>query len=222
MLIDLSHTVEHGMITYKGLPGPIISDHLSREASKANYEAGTEFHIGRIEMVANTGTYLDSPFHRYPEGKDLSQLELSSLANLDSLVVRSLSAEIDSSQRGISPAALAGSNLKGKAVLFHTGWDRHWRTEKYSDGTHPFLTAETAEFLMQAQAALVGIDSFNIDDTTTGTRPVHSLLLASEIPIVEHLCNLDALPDSDFRFFAVPVKVKAFGTFPVRAFALRE
>jgi arylformamidase len=222
MLIDLSHTVEHGMITYKGLPGPIISDHLSREASKANYEAGTEFHIGRIEMVANTGTYLDSPFHRYPEGKDLSQLELSSLANLDSLVVRSLSAEIDSSQRGISPAALAGSNLKGKAVLFHTGWDRHWRTEKYSDGTHPFLTAETAEFLVQAQPALVGIDSFNIDDTTTGTRPVHSLLLASEIPIVEHLCNLDALPDSDFRFFAVPVKVKAFGTFPVRAFALRE
>jgi arylformamidase len=222
MLIDLSHTVEHGMITYKGLPGPIISDHLSREASKANYEAGTEFHIGRIEMVANTGTYLDSPFHRYPEGKDLSQLELSSLANLDSLVVRSLSAEIDSSQRGISPAALAGSNLKGKAVLFHTGWDRHWRTEKYSDGTHPFLTAETAEFLVQAQPALVGIDSFNIDDTTTGTRPVHSLLLASEIPIVEHLCNLNALPDSDFRFFAVPVKVKAFGTFPVRAFALRE
>jgi arylformamidase len=222
MLIDLSHTVEHGMITYKGLPGPIISDHLSREASKANYEAGTEFHIGRIEMVANTGTYLDSPFHRYPEGKDLSQLELSSLANLDSLVVRSLSAGIDSSQRGISPAALAGSNLKGKAVLFHTGWDRHWRTEKYSDGTHPFLTAETAEFLVQAQPALVGIDSFNIDDTTTGTRPVHSLLLASEIPIVEHLCNLDALPDSDFRFFAVPVKVKAFGTFPVRAFALRE
>ena len=222
MLIDLSHTVEHGMITYKGLPGPIISDHLSREASKANYEAGTEFHIGRIEMVANTGTYLDSPFHRYPEGKDLSQLGLSSLANLDSIVVRSLTAGIDSSQRGISPAALAGSDLKGKAVLFHTGWDRHWRTEKYSDGTHPFLTAETAEFLVKAKPALVGIDSFNIDDTSTGTRPVHSLLLAAEIPIVEHLCNLDALPDSDFRFFAVPVKVKAFGTFPVRAFALRE
>lgn len=222
MLIDLSHTVEHGMITYKGLPGPIISDHLSREASKEKYAAGTEFHIGRIEMVANTGTYLDSPFHRYPEGKDLSQLELSSLANLNGIVVRSLTAGIDSSQRGISPAALVGSDLKGKAVLFNTGWDRHWRTERYSDGTHPFLTAETAEFLVKAQPALVGIDSFNIDDTTTGSRPVHSLLLDAEIPIVEHLCNLDALPDSNFRFFAVPVKVKSFGTFPVRAFALHS
>lgn len=222
MLIDLSHTVEHGMITYKGLPGPIISDHLSREASKEKYAAGTEFHIGRIEMVANTGTYLDSPFHRYPAGKDLSQLELSSLANLDGILVRSLSAGTDSRERGISPAALVGSDLKGKAVLFNTGWDRHWRTERYSDGTHPFLTAETAEFLVKAQPALVGIDSFNIDDTTTGSRPVHSLLLDAEIPIVEHLCNLDALPDSNFRFFAVPVKVKSFGTFPVRAFALHS
>lgn len=220
MFIDLSHTVEHGMITYKGLPGPIISDHLSREASKSLYAAGTEFYIGRIEMVANTGTYLDSPFHRYPEGKDLSQLELSSLANLECIVVHSLTPGIDSSQRGVSPAGLAGSDLKGKAVLFHTGWDRHWGTEKYSDGTHPFVTEETAEFLVTAQPALVGIDSFNVDDTSTRTRFAHSLLLAAEIPIVEHLCNLEALPDSDFRFFAVPVKVKAFGTFPVRAFAL--
>jgi len=220
MLIDLSHTVEHGMITYKGLPGPIISDHLSREASKSNYEAGTEFHIGRIEMVANTGTYLDSPFHRYPEGKDLSQLELRSLANLESALVRCLTAGTDPSQRGISSETLASRDLKGKAVLFQTGWDRHWRTEKYSDGTHPFLTAETAEFLVKARPALVGIDSFNIDDTSAGSRPVHSLLLAAEIPIVEHLCNFDSLPDSDFRFFAVPVKVKNFGTFPVRAFAL--
>jgi|SRR5687768_14755596 len=222
MLIDLSHTVEHGMITYKGLPGPIISDHLSREASKSIYEAGTEFHIGRIEMVANTGTYLDSPFHRYPQGKDLSQLELDSIANLEGFVVRSLTVGTDPSQRGISPAGLAGSDLKGKAVLFHTGWDRHWRTKKYSDGTHPFLTAATAEFLVRAQPALVGVDSFNIDDTSTGTRPAHSLLLGAEIPIVEHLCNLEALPGSDFRFFAVPVKIKAFGTFPVRAFALHE
>ena len=220
MLIDLSHTVEHGMITYKGLPGPIISDHLSREASKSVYAAGTEFHIGRIEMVANTGTYLDSPFHRYPEGKDLSQLDLDSIANLEGFVVRSLTAGSDPDQRGISAAGLAGGDLKGKAVLFHTGWDRHWRTEKYSDGTHPFLTAETAEFLVRAQPALVGIDSFNLDDTSTGTRPAHSLLLSAEIPIVEHLCHLDALPDHNFRFFAVPVKVKAFGTFPVRAFAL--
>ena len=132
MLIDLSHTVEHGMITYKGLPGPIISDHLSRSASKSVYEAGTEFHIGRIEMVANTGTYFDSPFHRYANGKDLSQLELGSLANLESMLVRCFTAGSDPSKRGISPEALAGcDDLKGKAVLFHTRWDRHWRTEKY-------------------------------------------------------------------------------------------
>ena len=221
MLVDLSHTVEHGMITYKGLPAPIISDHLSRSASRSVYEAGTEFHIGRIEMVANTGTYLDSPFHRYSDGKDLSQLELDSLANLETVLVRCLTAGSDPSRRGISPEALAGGdNLQGKAVLFHTGWDRHWRTDKYSDGTHPFLTAETAEFLVEARPALVGIDSFNIDDTSAGRRPTHSLLLAAEIPIVEHLCNLNALPDSAFRFFAVPVKVKEFGTFPVRAFAV--
>ena len=222
MFIDLSHTIEHGMITYKGLPGPIISDHLSRAASKAIYEAGTEFHIGRIEMVANTGTYLDSPFHRYPEGKDLSQLELSSLANLESVLVRCLTAGSEPCQRGISAEALADRDLKGKAVLFHTGWDRHWRTDKYSDGTHPFLTAETAEVLVKARPALVGIDSFNIDDTSGGRRPAHSLLLAAEIPIVEHLCNLEALPETALRFFAVPVKVKAFGTFPVRAFALHN
>jgi kynurenine formamidase len=220
MLIDLSHTVEHGMITYKGLPGPIISDHLSRETSRSVYEPGTEFHIGKIEMVANTGTYLDSPFHRYPDGKDLSELELSSLANLDSIVIRAQFAGDDAKQRGISPASFKASELKGKAVLFHTGWDKHWRTDKYSDGTHPYLTEETAAALVNAQPALVGIDSFNIDDTSAGKRPVHSLLLAANIPIVEHLCNLDAVPDSNFRFFAVPVKVKAFGTFPVRAFAI--
>jgi len=220
MLIDLSHTVEHGMITYKGLPGPIISDHLSRAASRSVYEAGTEFHIGKIEMVANTGTYLDSPFHRYRDGKDLSELELNSLANLNGVVVRALASGTDSNQRGISPASFNGCELKGKAVLFHTGWDRCWRTDKYSEGTHPYLAVKTVEFLLSAQPALVGIDSFNIDDTSTGKRPAHSMLLGAGVPIVEHLCNLQALPDSDFRFFAVPVKVKDFGTFPVRAFAV--
>ena len=220
MFIDLSHTIEHGMITYKGLPGPIISDHLSRAASRSIYEAGTEFHIGKIEMVANTGTYLDSPFHRYAEGKDLSQLDLRSLANLETVVVPCLDSSADPAHRGILPKSLSGLELKDKAVLFYTGWDRHWRTERYSDGTHPFLTAETVEVLAAAGPALVGIDSFNIDNTSTGARPAHSILLAANIPIVEHLCNLDALPDSGFRFFAVPVKVKAFGTFPVRAFAL--
>lgn len=215
-IIDVCHTIHDGMITYKGLPPPVISDHLSRESSRAFYASGTEFHIGKIEMVANTGTYLDSPFHRYPEGKDLSELDLRSLANLEGIVVRCNGA----SERAITPAAFENLDLKNKAVLFHTGWDMRWRTENYSDGTHPFLTAEGAECLTEAGAALVGIDSYNIDGTAAGRRPVHSILLAHDIPIVEHLCGLNELPDSGFRFFAVPVKVKGFGTFPVRAFAI--
>lgn len=215
-LIDVSHTVEHGMVTYKGLPSPVISDHLTRERSREHYAAGTEFHIGKIEMVANTGTYLDSPFHRYQDGVDLAGLDLNSLANLDGLVIRAS----DSGDRAITVATLNGLDLKDKAALFHTGWDHHWRTETYSNGSHPFLAAETAEYLAQSGAKLVGIDSYNIDDTSTGTRPVHSILLRQNIPVVEHLCGLKELPDQGFRFFAVPVKVKAFGTFPVRAFGL--
>lgn len=215
-LIDVSHTVEHGMITYKGLPAPVISDFLSREESQSHYANGTQFHIGKIEMVANTGTYLDSPFHRYPEGTDLARLELTSLANLDCIVVR----RVNSQERAVSVADIRDLNVSNKAVLFHSGWDRYWRTEKYSDGSHPFLTRDAAEHLAQAGASLVGIDSYNIDDTAALDRPVHSVLLAHDIPIVEHLCNLDQLPDKDFKFLAVPVKVKDFGTFPVRAFAI--
>ena len=215
-LIDVSHTVEHGMITYKGLPAPVITDHLTREASEKLYASGTQFQIGRIDMVANTGTYLDSPFHRYADGTDLAGLDLSSLANLDGVVVRRL----DSPSRAISKGALTGLKLHGKAVLFHTGWDVHWRTEDYSNGSHPFLTADTAEYLVDAGATLVGIDSYNIDDTANGQRPAHSILLRHGIPIVEHLCGLNELPDQGFRFFAVPVKVKGMGTFPVRAFGL--
>jgi arylformamidase len=219
-IIDVCHTIHHGMITYKGLPPPVISDHLSRADSRAHYAPGTEFHIGKIEMVANTGTYLDSPFHRYPDGKDLSELDLRSLANLEGLVVHCANgAEARPSGRACL-TSLEHLDVKGKAVLFHTGWDAHWRTEKYSDGTHPFLTADAAEYLASNKAALVGIDSYNIDDTTGGSRPVHSILLAHDIPIVEHMCGLNELPDSGFRFFAVPVKVKNFGTFPVRAFAI--
>lgn len=214
-LIDVSHTVSDGMITYKGLPGPIITEHLSRAASQSYYAAGTEFQIGRIEMVANTGTYLDSPFHRYADGKDLSGLGLASLANLDGVVIRHLDGE-----RALSQTALAGLELEGKAVLFQTGWDRHWLTEAYADGTHPFLTAAAADYLVAAGVALVGIDSFNIDDTEDRSRPAHSILLRHDIPIVEHLCGLDQLPDAGFTFFAVPVKVEGFGTFPVRAFAM--
>ena len=215
-IIDVCHTIHDGMITYKGLPPPVISDHLTRERSREHYAPGTEFHIGRIEMVANTGTYLDSPFHRYPEGTDLAGLSLYSVANLDGVVIR----RGVTAPRAIEPSAFASLELKDKAVLFNTGWDARWRTEAYSDGTHPFITADAAELLVSKGAALVGIDSYNIDDTATGERPAHSILLAANIPIVEHLCGLGELPDSDFRFFAVPVKVKNFGTFPVRAFGI--
>src|SRR5688572_6966147 len=169
-LIDVSHTIEEGMITYKGLPPPVITDHLSRAQSRKVYAPGTEFHIGKIEMVANTGTYIDSPFHRYPDGVDLAGLNLHSLANLDAIVVR----KVNVPEREISVAAVAGLNVRGKAVLFYTGWDAHWRTERYSDGTHPFVTADAAEHLVEAGAVLVGIDSYNIDDTTGNSRPAHS------------------------------------------------
>lgn len=215
-LIDLSHTVEHGMITYKGLPGPIICDFLSREASKEHYAEGTTFHIGKIEMVANTGTYIDSPFHRYANGKDLSELALESIADLEGLVFRA-----DPGQRAIGPQLFSVTDVRGKAVLIHTGWAKHWGSAQYFDG-HPFLTAEAAEWLQSSGVALVGIDSLNIDDTTGGHRPVHSILLGADIPIVEHMCRLENLPDSGFKFHAVPVKVRNFGTFPVRAYAVVE
>ena len=239
-LIDLSHTVSHGLITYKGLPAPIICDFLSREESREHYAPGTELHIGKIEMVANTGTYLDSPFHRYEDGKDLSELELASLANLEGVLVTreaAKEAKAPTSRRtpnsAVDANAFEGLDVRGKAVLIHTGWSQHWRTDKYFEGTHPFLTRDAAQFLADQGAALVGIDSYNIDDTADLTRPAHSILLGKEIPVVEHMCNLQSLIDAladyplaaaggsvPFRFFAVPVKVKGMGTFPVRAFAI--
>ena len=213
-LIDVSHTIEAGMITYKGLPAPLMCDFLSREASRKNYADGHEFVINKLEMVGNTGTYLDSPFHRYASGKDLSQLELSQLAHLDAVVVRapheqSITVDVD---------AFTGVNVTGKAVLVHTGWAGLWRTDRYFEN-HPYLTEAAAKHLVQAGAKLVGIDSHNIDDTRTRTRPVHTVLLGAEIPICEHMCNLGSLPDDNFHFYAVPPKLKNFGTFPVRAFA---
>lgn len=213
-LIDLSHSIHHGLVTYRGLPAPIVTSFLSREDSRKTYAAGTEFHIGRIEMVANTGTYLDSPFHRYDGGDDLSQLKLSSLAGLEGLVVR-----MDPGRgRALGREYFSSLDISGKAVIVCTGWDEHWGTEKYFEG-HPFLTRDAAEFLADSQPALVGIDSLNIDDTADMTRPAHSLLLAAGVLIVEHMCNLHELPDHGFHFYAVPPKVENFGTFPVRAFA---
>jgi len=215
-LIDLSHEVEHGMITYKGLPAPIICDFLSRDESRKHYAAGTEFNIGKIEMVANTGTYVDSPFHRFADGLDLSELPLESLVDLESLVVHAREFG-----RTISAKAFQGLDVKGKAVLIHTDWARHWRTDQYFEG-HPFLTRDAAECLAEAGAAFVGIDTYNIDDITDGTRPAHTILLGNRIPICEHMCALENLPNRGFRFHAAPVKVKAFGTFPVRAYAVLD
>lgn len=213
-LIDLSHTIEDGMITYKGLPAPIVCDHLSREQSRSVYAAGTEFHIGKLTMVANTGTYIDSPFHRYVDGDDVAGLGLQSLAALDVVVVHAAGM----SRRALPREVFGGFDVTGKAVLVHTGWARHWRTDQYFEG-HPFLTAAAAEYLRDAGATLVGIDSFNIDDTGDGRRPVHTVLLRAGIPIVEHLRGLEQLPATGARFTAVPPKVKGMGTFPVRAYA---
>jgi kynurenine formamidase len=215
-LIDLSHEVEQGMITYKGLPAPIICDFLSRAESRSHYTGGTEFSIGKIEMVANTGTYVDSPFHRFADGIDLSELPLESLVDLEGIVVHA-----QEFGRAISAKAFQGLELRGKAVLIHTGWAHHWRTDQYFEG-HPFLTRDAAECLLEAGAAFVGIDTYNIDDTSDGTRPAHTILLGKRIPICEHMCGLESLPDSGFRFHAAPVKVKAFGTFPVRAYAVLD
>lgn len=212
-LVDLSHVIEDGMVTYRGLPGPVISDHLSREASRAHYAPGTEFHIGRVDMVANTGTYLDAPAHRYITGIDLSQLPLASIAALPGVVV-------SPTETAVGARWFEDLDVRGAAVVVRTGWDRYWRTESYGPGGHPHLTAEAADHLVAAGAALVGIDSVNIDDTSTGERPAHSLLLSAGIPIVEHLCNLDQLPPDGFELFAVPPKFSGLGTFPVRAFAI--
>ena len=212
-IVDLTHQIDHGMTTYPGLPAPEISDHLSREASRERYAPGTEFHIGQIVMVGNTGTYLDTPFHRYPDGSDLSSTPLERMTELDGVLVDAdglTSIDVD----------LVGKyDVEGKAVLLRTGWSRNWGTDAYFTG-HPFLTAEGAAWLVEHRAALVGIDSLNIDSTATGERPAHTQLLAAGIPIVEHLRGLDELPPAGFRFNAAPAPVAKFGTFPVRAYAV--
>jgi kynurenine formamidase len=211
--IDLSHIVEDGMITYKGLPAPIICDWMSREQSRSRYAEGTEFHIGRIEMVANTGTYIDSPFHRYADGIDVSELPLDKLAGVECVVVR-----IAEDVKAIGAEAFRGADVKNKALLVNTGWDRHWRTDQYFEN-HPHLTELAARYLVDVGALVVGIDSFNIDSTSDGTRPVHSILLRQAIPIIEHMCNLSEVPEAGATLTAAPVAVKGMGTFPVRAFA---
>lgn len=213
-LIELNHVITDGMITYAGLPGPVICDYLSREASRERYAGGTEFQIGRIDMVSNTGTYLDTPFHRYADGEDLAGLPLEKVTALPGLAVHT-------AETAIGAEIFAGLDLAGKAVLVRTGWDRHWGTEAYFTG-HPFLTEAAACHLRDCGAALVGIDSHNIDDTRGDSRPVHSVLLRAGIAIVEHMTNLGALPADGFTFSAPPPRVRGMGTFPVRAHALVE
>ncbi len=215
-LVDLSHEIEDGMVTYRGLLAPTITDWLSREASSTRYAAGTTFQIGKIELLANTGTYIDAPFHRYDDRPDVAGYALEAVADLEGLVVRAT----QRSGRDLDATWFRERDVRGKAVLVHTSWDAHWRTDTYSAGQHPFLSRAAAEHLARAGAALVGIDSLNIDDDKDGTRPAHTILLGAGIAIVEHMTNLGALPDIGFRFFAVPPKVRGMGSFPVRAFAI--
>ena len=214
-IVDLSHVIDHGMTTYPGLPGPHICDFWTREGSAENYDDGSSFQIGRIDMVANTGTYLDSPFHRFADGIDLADLQLASLADLQGIVIR----RPWENELATDTPHLGGLDVRGKAVLVHTGWDRHWLTDRYGEG-HPFLTGDAADWLVANGPALVGIDSNNIDDTRVRTRPVHTKLLVANIPICEHMTGLGSLPDEGFRFSAVPPKVRGMGTFPVRAYAV--
>ena len=213
MIVDLTHVIEDGMVTYPGLPGPEIADHLSYEDSHARYDPGTEFQIGRITMVANTGTYLDAPAHRYRGGPDLSAVPLERVADVPGI-------RVDAAGPAVGTGAFDGVEVRGRAVLVRTGWDAHWRTPGYGGPGSPFLTRDAAELLVERQASLVGIDSVNIDDTADGSRPAHTLLLAAGVPVLEHLRGLDRLPVDGFRVHAAPVPVRGMGTFPVRAYAV--
>ncbi len=214
IFIDLSHTIEDGLVTYRGLPAPVICDYLSRERSRQLYAEGTEFQIGKIEMVTNTGTYIDCPFHRFSHGKDLSEVELARFADLEAIVIRVTFTDT----LEITEAHFRNYEIRNRAVLIHTGWATHWNTETYYEN-HPYLTEGAAQYLRDCNVSLVGIDSHNIDCTTGNDRPVHTTLLGAEILIVEHLCNLHLVPDAGFTFSAVPPKFKGVGTFPVRAMA---
>lgn len=213
-LVELSHVIREGMITYPGLPGPEITPHLTRDASREHYAPGTEFAIDRLTLIGNTGTYLDAPYHRYPGGADLSAIDLARTADLPAVVARVTGTR----QRGIDVGALAALDVRGKAVLLHTGDDVRFGSPAYADGAH-FLTRAGAAWLAAHGAALVGIDAINIDDTADPERPAHTLLLAAEIPIVEHLTGLGQLPPAGAWFTAAPLRIEGLGTIPVRAFA---
>jgi kynurenine formamidase len=213
LTIDLSHPITDGMVTYPGLPAPELGAHLTREESRSHYDEGYEFHIGCISMVGNTGTYLDTPFHRFADGWDLADLSLDAVAAVPGLLLQG-------APTGPTGAdVLAGEDVRGRAVIVRTGWAQHFGTARYADSDHPHLSTELADALAVGGAALVGIDSINVDGTSTGARPVHTVLLEAGIPIVEHLRGLEQLDGRSFTFTAGPAPVRGLGTFPVRAFA---
>ena len=212
--VDLSHQIDAGMVTYAGLPGPVLSEFVSREASRGEYADGATFSIGRVDMVTNTGTYVDAPFHRFADGADVAELPLEKLADLDAVVV-----DASGAGRAVDVGLFERGDFGGKAVIVRTGWSRHWRTPAYFEN-HPYLTRAAAERLVETGAAFVGIDSLNIDDTRDGSRPAHTALLGAKIPIAEHLTNLESLPSSGFRVHCVPAPFHGLGSFPVRAYAI--
>lgn len=213
-IIDLSHPITDGMTTYPGLPAPKIGAFLTREASREKYTEGTEFHIGCIDMVGNTGTYLDTPFHRFADGWDLADLDLNAIVAVPLTVVEG------TATGPTDPDAIDGLAIEGHAVIIRTGWDRHFNTEAYGAAGHPYVSTELAEELVTRGARLVGVDMVNVDNTMTGDRPVHTVLLRAGIPIVEHLRSLDQLdPSASMTFTAVPPPIRGLGTFAVRAFA---
>jgi arylformamidase len=219
-VVDLSQVIREGLITYPGLPAPVFIPHLTREDSISRYAPGTQFAMDIITMIGNTGTYLDSPFHRYEGGTDLAGLDLATLVDLPAEVfhLRDVSPG-GPGTREIPAGIFLDRDLAGAAVLLDTGWSELFGTPAYAHGA-PFLGAAGVAELLRQGVALVGIDSLNIDDTESGgERPAHTGLLAAGIHVVEHLTNLDALPPRGARFTAAPPAVEGFGTFPVRAFA---
>jgi kynurenine formamidase len=213
--VDLSHEIVDGMTTHPGIPAPSITTFLTHEASTARYAPGTTFEIGRIDLVANTGTYLDTPAHRFPGGHDLADLTLERVVDLDGVLVDCRGA----TERAIEPETFGGVTVSGRAVLIATGWDERWGTPDYLSD-NPFLTSAAAQWLVDSGAALVGIDSLNIDSLADPARPAHTAILGAGIPLVEHLTGLGALPPTGWRFFAVPPSIRGMATFPVRAFAI--
>ncbi|MFI5341541.1 MAG: cyclase family protein [Candidatus Methylomirabilales bacterium] len=211
--VELNHVLEDGMKAYPGLPSPKIGAFLDHEASRSHYDERAEFYLGRVDMVCNLGTYLDSPYHRHRDRADLSQIPLEKVARVPGVVLDAAA----SPDRSIALDCSA-SQLCGRAALIRTGWDRRWGTDAYWE-PGPYLAASFVDLLIRARAILVGVDFWNVDNTEDPSRPAHTRLLAEGILIVEHLCNLSALPRTGFQFSAVPLRIARGASFPVRAFA---